>query len=418
MKTVFDPLQRLTTVESIRFVGTIGGLAARATMHWSALLELYLGRETRSGTELAKFLEAAAGCSPKVANVTVEEAAAVGLINPLPAPTQKHKKFLLGDPGRVVNALRSQTGWLVPRNHAMLFLRPAFEANGDYLIQAMRAIALLLEPADAVESFRQSVREMALRKVETLPEGLGGAKWDAYKQAVVARKRSIFGESTDTDDGNITLEALQRRKKRESDQLLASLKAKKFGASPGSSSPPRTFEHHFVRSRAWLEALGMVWRGEQGDVWALTSAGVSLLDYFNRALLGENSIPPSSSTLSDCFRIEDEKIREIWGTVIDDTFWEEAVLSTTEVGCYTPSESELLARFDFAFESVRVSGIAEAMLNPMRQVLFFSFLWEGRPVRDLDQVFYGPNSLPVRCASAYGLGRNRQGRLAYLFRKS
>jgi hypothetical protein len=129
------------------------------------------------------------------------------------------------------------------------------------------------------------------------------------------------------------------------------------------------------------------------------------------------SIPPSFPILSDCFRLDADEVQEIWGAVVDDKFWESAILSTVDEGSYAPTEAEMKQRFDCAFEAVCVTGITEAMLAPMRQALFFSFLWDGKPVRTLDEVMSGDGSLPALHPNEYGFGRNRQGRLAYLFRK-
>jgi len=108
---------------------------------------------------------------------------------------------------------------------------------------------------------------------------------------------------------------------------------------------------------------------------------------------------------------------EVWGAVIDDLFWEGAILALDGGGSYTPTQAELKTRFDTAFNLVRVTGITEAMLTPLRQTLFFSFLWDGKPIRDLTPVISGDESIPARYPNEYGFGRNRQGRLAYLFRK-
>lgn len=419
MKTAFDPLQRLTTQESIRFVGTIGGVSTNLPEHMSAALELFVGREVRTASELVERINTSAGGSLKVAAVSVEEMAAIGLIASIPSPTKKLKKFLLDDEGRVVNAMRKHREWLNPTRRRLLFLRPMFEANGDYLLQAMAVLANQSDEGTAVEQFRTLVLAMAAAKVSELPTEQSGSKWDTYRQAVIARKRSIYGEQGAISDGNLTLESLQRQRRVASTRLLDSLRAKPSGpavrANPAAET--KTLEHHFSRCRAWLESLGLA-EQKAGRGARLTKSGDALLDYFKQTLHGNVlSIPPSLATLSDCFRIAEDDARNIWGVVIDENFWESAILALEEAGSYTPSESEMKQRFDKAFDAVRVTGITEAMLSPLRQALFFEFLWDGKPVRDLGSVVSGEGSIPTRYPNQYGFGRNRQGRLAYLFSK-
>jgi hypothetical protein len=65
---------------------------------------------------------------------------------------------------------------------------------------------------------------------------------------------------------------------------------------------------------------------------------------------------------------------------------------------------------------VRVSQVLEAGLSPLRQVIFLSYLLKGKPLSPaalserLDRLFNERGDL-------YGLGRNRQGRPAFVFRK-
>lgn len=423
MKTAFDPLQRLTTQESIRFVGTIGGVSTNVPEHLGNALELFDGREVRTASELADKIKTSSGCTTKVAAVSVEEAAALGLIASVPSPTLQHKKFLLDDQGRVVNAMRKHRDWGTSARKRQLFLRPMFEANGDYLLQAMAALEVDREGRAPIDTFRALVHKMAQTKVDQLPLDHAGSKWDAYRQAVVARKKSIFGEQGATSDGSLNLEALQRQRRNASKQLFDSLRArpKTNPAAEGARSSPsgetKTLEHHFARCRAWLESLGLAEQG-LGRIYRLSSAGETLLQYFRKTLRGPVlSIPPSLATLSDCFRLEEVEAREIWGVVIDEKFWESAILTLERTGSYVPLDSELKTRFDCAFDKVRVTGIPEAMLSPLRQALFFGFLWDGKPVIDLDSAITGEKSVPAQYPNQYGFGRNRQGRLAYLFRK-
>lgn len=423
MKTAFDPLQRLTTQESIRFVGTIGGVSTNVPEHLGNALELFVGREVRTATELAERIKTSAGCTAKVAAVSVEEAAALGLIASVPSPTLQHKKFLLDDQGRVVNAMREHPSWNIPTRKRQLFLRPMFEANGDYLLQAMVALEPHHEQDAPADTFRVLVHKMAQAKVDQLPADPAGSKWDAYRQAVIARKKSIFGEHGAISDGSFTLEALQKQRRHASKKLLDSLRAKPKPTPPADaprSSPlgeTKTLNHHFARCRAWLESLGLA-EQRAGRGYRLSSSGETLLQYFRKTLPGPVlSIPPSLATLSDCFRVEEEEAREIWGVVINDVFWESAILTLERAGSYVPLNSELEQRFHQAFDAVRVTGIPEAMLSPLRQALFFGFLWDGRPVTDLGSAISGEKSVPAQNPSQYGFGRNRQGRLAYLFRK-
>jgi hypothetical protein len=424
VKTAFDPLQRLTTQESIRFVGTIGGVSTNVPEHFSNALELFVGREVRTAAELVQKIVDSSGCTTKVASVSVDEVAALGLIASVPGPTLQHRKFLLDDQGRVVNAMREHRDWKLPARRRQLFLRPMFEANGDYLLQAMAALERDHEPATPLDVFRDLVHKMAQAKVDQLPTGQSGSKWDAYRQSVIARKKSIFGEQGVTSDGSFTLEALQAQRRKASKQLLDSLRSNaksslgndaSRGAAVGES---KTLEHHFARCRAWLESLGLA-EQRQGRGTRLSAAGESLLQYFRQQLRGPVlSIPPSVDTLSDCFRLEASEAKEIWGVAIDDAFWENAILTLERAGSYTPRDTELKERFDRAFDAVRVTGIPEAMLSPLRQALFFGFLWDGKPVVDLGPSITGDTSIPARHPDQYGFGRNRQGRLAYLFRKS
>ena len=423
MKTAFDPLQRLTTQESIRFVGTIGGVSTNVPEHLGNALELFVGREVRTASELVDKIKASSGCTPKVAAVSVEEAAALGLIASVPSPTLQHKKFLLDDHGRVVNAMRKHRDWNTPARKRQLFLRPMFEANGDYLLQAMAVLETSQDEIPPVEAFRALVHKMAQANVDQLHSEQSGSKWDDYRQAVGARKKSIFGENGATSDGSFTLEALQKQRRHASKQLLDSLRAKSKPTSTsdsGGSSPSgetKTLEHHFARCRAWLESLGLA-EQRSGRGYRLSGSGEALLQYFRKTLRGPVlSIPPSLSTLSDCFRMEEAEAREIWGVAIDEGFWEGAILTLERAGSYVPIDSELKTRFDRAFDEVRVIGIPEAMLSPLRQALFFGFLWDGKPVVDLGPAISGDTSVPAQYPNQYGFGRNRQGRLAYLFRK-
>lgn len=416
MKTSFDPLQRLTTQEAIRFVGSIGGVSTDAPKHFSSALELFIGREVRTASELAERILASSGCKPTVAAVSVEEAAALGLIAPIPSPTLRHKRFLLDDQGRVINAMRRHREW--PQRNKLLYLRPMFEANGDYLLQAMDALDGPNE--SPAEAFRALVQKMALAKVDQLPANQTGSKWDAYRQALTWRKRSIFGEAGATIDGGLTLESMQRQRQKASTALLNSLRSKSaptgIKGSPGVETS--TLEHHFARCRAWLEALGLAQQRE-GRGYKLTASGEHLLDFFRRVLRTTPlSIPPSASTLWDCFRLDSSDVKDIWGSVVNEDFWESALLALETVGSYEPTRPELKKRFDASFDAVRITGIPEAMLSPLRQTLFLGFLWEGRPVKDIGRTIEGEASIPALHPDQYGFGRNRQGRLAYLFRKA
>ena len=422
MKTAFDPLQKLTTQESIRFVGTIGGVSTNVPEHFSSLLQLFVGREVRAASELVDRIKADTDCTQKVAVVSVEEASALGLIASLPGPTLTHKKYLLDDQGRVVNAMRKHPEWAKPARRRLVFLRPMFEANGDYLLQAMSALDGGIEPELVVDTFRTLVQKMAQAKVSELPANQSGSKWDAYRQSVVSRQKSIFGERSATGDGNLTLEALQKQKRLASEAALNALRKKvppaAIGSAQGIPTETRTLEHHFSRCRAWLDSLGLL-EQRSGRSFRLNDAGQTLLNYFrSRLRRGSLSIPPSWATLSDCFRMDEAEAREIWGAVIDDLFWEGAILALDGGGSYTPTPVELKVRFDEAFNLVRVTGITEAMLSPLRQTLFFGFLWDGKPIRDLTPVISGDDSIPAQYPNEYGFGRNRQGRLAYLFRKN
>lgn len=423
MKTAFDPLKRLTTQESIRFIGTIGGVLTNLPEHMSALLELFIGREVRTATELAERIEKSAGCKPRVAAVSVEEAAALGLIVSLPSPSKKHKRYLLDDGGRVVNSMRGHRDWTLLERRRQLFFRPMFEFNGDYLLQALAAVEKGGDQEALVNYFRASVQAMATEKVEQLSTAHSGSKWDSYRQAVIARKCSIYGESGAIVDGNLSLEALQKQRSQASHALLDSFRSKRethrvvIGAKHLDPSASKTLEHHYARSRAWLEGLGLV-EQVQPRQFRLSGAGIRLLAYLRRTLQSTTlSIPPSFSTLADCFRLNETQVAEIWGAVIDDNFWEEAILAMENEGSYVPTNAEVKQRFDQAFDSVRVPGITEAMLTPLRQTLFFRFLWDGKPIRTLDSVINGERSIPFNHPTEYGFGRNRQGRLAYLFRK-
>lgn len=424
MKTAFDPLQRLTTQESIRFVGTIGGVSTNLPQHLSGMLELFIGREVRTIAELAARIKDSSGCKQNVAVVSVEEAAAIGLIASIPSPTSKHKRYLLGDEGRVVNAMRRHRDWILPERRRQLFFRPMFESNGDYLLQAMVSLEKGGESESMIDGFRKLVQSMAVAKVDQLPTSGSGSKWDSYRQSVVARKRSIFGEGGAITDGNLSLEALQKQRRQASNAVLEALRVKRdiwhlssVSAETAVSPEPKTLRHHFLRCRAWLEGLGLA-EQKQGRGFQLSKSGEHMLAYFRSRLPGGPlSIPPSLETLSDCFRIDEAKAEEIWGAVVDDNFWEQAILTLGKEGTYTPTDAELKIRFDAAFDAVRVPGITEAMLSPLRQTLFFGFLWDGKPMRSLDSVMSGDVSIPAQYPNEYGFGRNRQGRLAYLFRK-
>lgn len=422
MKTAFDPLQRLTTQESIRFVGTIGGVSTNVPEHFSSLLTLFVGREVRTASELVERIVADTKCTQKVASVSVEEASALGLIASIPGPTLTHKKYLLDDQGRVVNAMRKHPEWGKPARRRLIFLRPMFESNGDYLLQAMSALDGGREPELVLDAFRTLVQKMALAKVAELPVTQSGSKWDAYRQSVMSRQRSIFGERSATGDGNLTIEALQKQRRQASEATLATLRRKSplmvANATQGATAGTRTLEHHFSRCRAWLDSLGLL-EQRPGRTFRLNVAGLTLLNYFRSQLSGSAlSIPPSLATLSDCFRMDEAEAASVWGAVIDDRFWEGAILALDGGGSYTPTAAELKVRFDAAFNLVRVTGITEAMLSPLRQALFFGFLWDGKPIRDLTPVISGDDSIPARYPNEYGFGRNRQGRLAYLFRKN
>ncbi|PTT19664.1 hypothetical protein DBR12_11720 [Acidovorax sp. HMWF029] len=422
MKTAFDPLQKLTTQESIRFVGTIGGVSTNVPEHFSSLLQLFIGREVRTASELVERIIADTKCTQKVAAVSVEEASALGLIASIPGPTLTHKKYLLDDQGRVVNAMRKHPGWSNPARRRLVFLRPMFEANGDYLLQAMSVLDGGTEPELVVDAFRTLVQKMALAKVAELPANQSGSKWDTFRQSVVSRQRSIFGERSAIGDGNLTLEALQKQKRLASEAALNALRKKAPPAATesgqGGAGGTRTLEHHFSRCRAWLDSLGLL-EHRSGRPFRLNESGQTLLNYFrSRLRRGSLNIPPSLATLSDCFRMDAEEAADVWGAVIDDLFWEGAILALDGGGSYTPTRAELKTRFDAAFNLVRVTGITEAMLTPLRQTLFFGFLWDGKPIRDLTPVISGDESIPAEYPNEYGFGRNRQGRLAYLFRKS
>lgn len=420
MRTAFDPLQKLTTQESIRFIGTIGGVSTNVLEHLSGLLQLFVGREARTASELAKRIMDDTGCTQKVAVVSVEEASALGLIAALPSPTLTHKKYLLDDQGRVVNAMRKHPEWAKPARRRLVFLRPMFETNGDYLLQAMLALDGGTAPENLVDVFRELVQKMAQAKVNELPTTQSGSKWDAYRQSVVSRQKSILGERSAAGDGNLTLEALQKQKRLASEATINALRNKVLppAAAQGIPSETRTLEHHFSRCRAWLDSLGLL-EHRSGRPFRLNDSGQTLLNYFRgRLRRGSLSIPPSWSTLSDCFRMDESEVGDIWGAVIDDLFWEEAMLALDGGGSYTPTPVELKNRFDEAFNLVRVTGIAEAMLSPLRQTLFLGFLWDGKPIRDLTPAISGDDSIPAQYPNEYGFGRNRQGRLAYLFRKS
>lgn len=419
MKTAFDPLQRLTTQESIRFVGNIGGVFTDVPQHLASALELFVGREVRTASELIAQIMKSAECQKTVAAVSVQEAAALGLIASIPSPTLQHKKYLLDDHGRLINAMRGHRDWSIPSRRNLLFLRPMFEANGDYLLQAMVALESQTDSPTAIETFRSLAQNMAIYKVELLPVDRSGSKWDAYRQSVLFRKKLILGEQDANGDGSFSLEALQKQRLQASKLVLDSLR--KRSSTANASAPPatngKTMGHHFARCRAWLDSLGLVeQRASRGS--RLSASGNLLLAYFRKKLgNGVLSLPPSLSTLSDCFRIDEAEVQRIWGAVVDEGFWEEAILTLEGAGTYTPSNTELKPRFDEAFDSVRVAGIPEAMLSPLRQALFFKFLWDGKPVRDLTAIISGEKSIPAQYPNQYGFGRNRQGRLAYLFRK-
>lgn len=423
MSSVIDPLHRLITRESIRFVGTVGDVMSSAIDTYSAVLTLFQEREVRSLPEIIDAVMRAADGKKDVAAHTAEVVAAIGLTSSVGSAAGGQKKYVLDEHGRAIVGLMRHERWHNKAWRRLAFLRPMFEANGDYLLQALSAIEGCQDRAAALQSFRVLVNEMVESKIdEILPESRGG-RWQAYKEGLEVRRAAIIGARPALGDGRPTIRDLQKQKAAEEKKLREALKSgsKATSEAHATSEETKTLEHHFMRCRAWLIDLDLIKVAGKSGL-ELTNDGQALMS-FVRKVSGRQSklrLPPSTATLVDCFRLNTEEIERIWGFLVDDAFWEELVLAIVPSGRYQPTTSEAVAAFQDGFDAVRVKQISEAGVTPLREYMFFSWLWSGRPVatENLSAMFVGPNAIPTLFPNKFGYGRNRQGRIAYVFRKA
>jgi hypothetical protein len=417
----FDPVAQLTAREAVRFVGTVGDVITGALPIYEAIVKSFASKEIRAVDELAavvvEYTSAIGGkaCSVGVARHTVEVAVSLRLLSAIPQVSAANKKFSLGDAGRVVGAMLNLPRYS-PAHRALVFRRPLFEAHGDYLLQALVAI----QQGDGREAqlarFTANVRDMVEAKLEELPDQRQGISWDIFAQEVRARRDfHKTGVSTPTEMGaRPTIEDLRRAKKLKEQ---AAIRGYRDTGPTGSVEvrESKTFLHQFSRCRSWLSDLELVSR--QNELASLTREGERVLRYFQqKSVTSPARIPPSAALLSDAFQMSDSTIEGIWGSIVDDLFWEEGLYDVSKLGVYLPGTVEFLEMVDWAFNQIRIKQVSEASLSALRQSVFLAFLIGDRPVKSavldamLEKTFEDRGDL-------FGLGRNRQGRPAFVFRR-
>lgn len=419
----FDPITQLAAREAVRFVGTVADVTSNALDIYVSVLLTFKSKEVRTMDELAAVVQRTTSekykdgkaCSVSVARHTVEVVTGLRLLNSIPQVLEGTRKFTLGDSGRVVVALLShprvdQLSWPI------LFRRPFFEAHGDYLLQAMSAFKEAKNREEELVRFTAHVRALMQAKSDELPSLRKSASWDLYAQEIRTRRNAINVQgATEDPERPPNIEALKRAKKEKLDAAIRGYRTKDRQERPPAAQS-KTFLHQLSRCRAWLAELGFVQRG-QGRT-RLTKEGARVLAYFEaQCTLGSPlRIPPSAALLKDAFRVSDEFIKEVWGALVDDGYWERGLYDISALGIYSPSDTEFMDCVDWGFREVKVSQVSEASLPALRQVVFMAFLLKDKPIRSdaLDMLF---REMFEQHGDIYGLGRNRQGRPAFIFQK-
>lgn len=406
----FDPVT-LVAREAIRFVGTVGDVVSGSFQIYLALADAFNSNEIRNASDLTNIvLKTCGGCQPAVARNTVEVAAGLRILMPLPQATSANKKFSLGDQGRVIRAMIRHDRW-TPSLLPVLMLRPLFEAHGDYLLQAMTAIEAAGTREEELEIFTRLVRELAQTKVEELPMGRSGLSWDTYLAELKDRQAWVgLQDANPSGPRKATFAELQAQQRKR----FESLKQKTTKPESRDGGESKTFQHQLARSKTWLEDLGLI---ERKPVTRLTFRGTQVLAYFRRHTHGQPvRIPPTAGLLRDAFRLDDQVIEEAWGALVDDKYWEQGLYPLERYGTYQPTHDEFVSAVHWAFDQVRVKQVSEAAIGPLRQVVFLSFLFSAHPIQpdQLDRLLW---QLLEERGDLFGLGRNRQGRPAFIFRK-
>ena len=422
MKPQYEPISALADHEAVRFVGTVGDVLSGVLRVYTAVIESFSSRDLRSASELRQTIMETASCDVRVARETVNVMSALQLVTPVPGVQVKDRRYAIADRGRAVLGVINIPG-VTEGFAASSLILPLFEGHGDYLLQAMEAIANSHDWASALKAFIDNVRALPRAKLSEMPSHVSGVNWQVYRLAVKNRldpaSRSANGERPTE---HLTIEALKRQQERRSREHLraAGIVASKSGHSksePSGGSDPKTFEHHFVRCRKWLDELGLLTR--TGEHVRLSTEGERMLAYFREKSVnsGPTRIAPSLSLLQDCFRLSEEEVAEHWGMVVTPEFWENAVYDYSGVGQYEPTDSECDRWFAEAFDRTRIPFVPEAGIQTLRTALFWAAIWENRALRpsQLDDLIDG---VLERNRSRFGVGRNRQGRMAYVFRKT
>jgi hypothetical protein len=412
----FDPLSQLISREAVRFIGTVSDLVRDSLAIYISLTEAFASSEIRSAAELAAVIQSrGTGCSLAVARNTIEVAAGLRILMAIPQGGSGNRKFSLGESGRVIRAATNHPSWS-PSHIAALFMRPMFESHGDYLLQALSAAGDRRSRDGELTEFTRLVRELAAAKLAELPVGPSGLSWDTYVTELRHRQALMDGQqvSASSDASKPDLATLQSQHRKRFEALTKTVNPK---TNRDAGNESKTFQHQLTRCRSWLEDLGLIER--LANETNLTNEGRRVLSFFESHTNGSGPvrIPPTAALLKDTFRFSDDLICDSWGNIVDDEFWELGLYNTKALGTYQPSEPEFIAAVNSAFDQVRVKQVSEASISPLRQAIFLSFLFSNRPIRS-KQLTLLLDALLENRGDLFGLGRNRQGRPAFIFRKS
>jgi hypothetical protein len=417
----YDPVYQLAAREAVRFVGTVGDIASDVCPLFTAIVDTFSGREVRTELELIEAIQRHRKSVEKnpsttgVARHTLEVAASLRLLEAFRFGSGRNRKYGLGTGGRVLLAMKKHQRW-TKSSAALVLRRPMFEYNGDYLLQAMCAIeAGGPDRTRQLETFAKLVRELTASKLQELPTSRSGLSWDTYVQELKQRQWWVRALSKGIDTQKPTLEELKRARQTRATEFLGG--TQKRGAQPsGAIFDSKTFDHHFARCRSWLIELGLVERRSVND--SLTHEGERLLKYFRAVSrqTGPARIPPTASLLKDAFRLSDDEIMAAWGAIVDEQYWESGLFDLSSFGTYSPTNEEFFDTFASSFDLVRFQRISEAPILAVREVVFLSFLWNQKPLRP-KQLTDLIDELMSKRGDIFGLGRNRQGRPAFIFRK-
>ena len=416
MSRAYDPIYQLAAREAVRFIGTVGDIVADICPLLCSIAKSFDGREVRAESDLIETIQLHRVANKKdrstagVAKHTLEVASHLRILEPIPISTSRSKKYALGRSGRVLLAMTTHKSWNAT-NAALAIRRPMFEYNGDYLLQALVTIDTTSLRNEQLSKFALLVRELTAEKLAELPVTRSGLNWNIYVQELTERQ---WWMKTQTSESNSrpSLADLKRARMR---TAAASQKASSKSET-ANKSESKTFEHHFVRCRSWLNDLGLIIRTPEGD--RLNDEGSRVLRYFvtTSATKHPPRIPPTASLLQDALSLSQEQILESWGAVVDDSFWEEGLYNLDRYGTYEPTFSEFKEVFSWAFDRVKFQRVSEAPLPAMRDVIFLSFLWADKPLRPR-QISQLIDTILQQLPDTFGVGKNRQGRMAFVFRK-